>query len=128
MARVPDPSKPLELVIDIGDDPNPVLILKGPTDEALDKFERNVTKTVSKRHNKEETVVNYDMMKAFIDDHLVGCEDIEVVIDGEYVALDPEVHEDWKSRIPVTWKYTAASHFCSGSGGVHAREQEAKNS
>ncbi len=126
MARVPDASELIELVITTDDKPCPVLILKGPTDDEWDSFGRNVSKTISKRHNKTEDITDFPLMKKFVDDHLVGCEDIEVKINGKYVKLDPKKHENWKSLIPAVWKYTAASHFLTGGDAAQVREREEK--
>ncbi len=126
MARIPDESKPIELVIPTDDDPQAILILRTPSDRDADAFQRNVVKTIHKRHNKEETVLDYDLMKSFIDKHLTGCQDIEVLVDGEYVALDPAKHENWKERIPVKWKYAAATYFTSGDAATLKSAAEKK--
>ena len=126
MALILDDGDLIELVIPTDDKPDPVLILKQPSDIEEDKFGRTVIKTIPRRHGKEETVVDYDLMKRFIDDHLVGCEDIDIKVNGERVSLDPEKHPDWKERIRSSWKYTAASHFMTGGDAARAREHEEK--
>ncbi len=115
MARIPDESQQIELVIPTDDELQPVLILRTPSEQDRDVFQRNVVKTVQKRHNKEETVLDFDRMKTFIDKHLVGCEDVEILVDDGYVALDPAKHDDWKAKIPAEWKYSAATYFTTSS-------------
>ena len=125
MAKILTPETNIKLALNVDEDPRPILILKGPTQDAEDYFRRNAVKEVT-RGRTVTSEPNYPLIVKFIDNLLVGCRDIEWKKDGEYIPLDPETDPDWKSRIPQHWKEMAATHFVMGEA-VRIHEEQEKN-
>lgn len=86
--------------------PDPVLILREPTEKELIDFLKS---RWPRRGNKVEDN-GIEARRRFIDLLLVGCEEIEVKVDGNWIVLTPSL-TGWKERIPLNWKISAASKF-----------------
>lgn len=114
MAKILNSDAKIRLVIPTADEPQPVLILRNPSDEEIDKYRRN--RTQIKRHGKIQ--VNYDEDVRFVDALLEGVENAEVKLNGEWEPLDPAKHDDWKQRIPRQWKQSASLYFVAGEAEV----------
>ena len=109
MARILTPDTTIKLEINIDEDPNPVLILKGPTPDAEDYFRRHavIEKTRGRTVTSEP---NYPLIYKFIDNLLVGVLDAEYPSeDGAFAPLDPDADPEWKGKIPQRWKEMAAT-------------------
>lgn len=92
--------------IHLGESDNPVLILRRPTLKELRSF-------LQPRFEIRENCIedhSVEVREEFIDSLLVGCENIEIRINGIYKPLSPEV-ADWKELIPLSWKISVALQF-----------------
>jgi len=88
------------------DEPWPVLVLRQPTQEELDKHRRSLFVI-----QEGELVRNFDEDERFVNELLVDARNAEVKVNGAWEALDPKKHEDWKALIPRAWKCDAAVPF-----------------
>jgi len=117
MALIPEKSDRLTVIFTAPDGDEVTFIFETPTDEEKDKFRR---KRLRLRGNK--LFNDYDVDVAFVNRHLVGCENVYFRDENKNVVrLDPAVHTDWKQRIPRDWKLSVVTAFlptnCEIAGG-----------
>lgn len=85
---------------------NPVLILKQPTNEAIRKF----LNSRWKRSGASVDNRTIDARVRFINEHLIGVQNVGEIVDGKVQPLNTE-GENWKLKIPDNWKSAAATQF-----------------
>lgn len=93
-------------VIQVGETPNPVLILRTPTRQELKAF---LSSRWEHRRNKMEDRT-VEARERFIDALLIDVENVAVRVGDQAVPLTKDM-ADWKSRIPVNWKTSLAIRF-----------------
>lgn len=103
MARI---EEHLRFTIQIGDDKNPVLILRNPTSSETKAF----LKGRFERRGRKIDDRSVESRERFINDLLVGCENIEVKDGDNWVSLIPSM-PGWEEKIPLNWKTSVAVQF-----------------
>lgn len=106
-------------VIQIGEEPNPVLILRRPTNNEVKEF----LKSRFVRKGGKMVDQSVEAREKFVNTLLVDCENVEIKKDGVAVSLKSGI-PDWTSYIPLNWKTSIAIKF---EEQETVSEEDAKN-